>query len=54
VTLEYPKTGGHVGFSVGPAFPPFSGRLDWLPQRILTFFDDTAMRAPAPVRLCEA
>jgi predicted alpha/beta-fold hydrolase len=50
VTLEYPDTGGHVGFSTGP----FPGRLDWLPQRILTFFDDTAMRAPAPAWLCEA
>jgi predicted alpha/beta-fold hydrolase len=50
VTLEYPKTGGHVGFSTGP----FPGRIDWLPRRILTFFDDTAMRAPAPARLCQA
>jgi predicted alpha/beta-fold hydrolase len=54
VTLEYPATGGHVGFSTGPAFPPFSGSLDWLPQRILHFFDGTAMRAPTPARLCEA
>jgi predicted alpha/beta-fold hydrolase len=35
VTLEYPATGGHVGFATGP----FPGRLDWLPRRILQFFD---------------
>jgi predicted alpha/beta-fold hydrolase len=29
VTLEYPATGGHVGFS---------GRDDWLPKRLLEFF----------------
>ena len=29
VTLEYPETGGHVGFP---------GRDDWLPNRILEFF----------------
>lgn len=37
VTLEYPATGGHVGF-VNGAFP---GRYDWLPQRILDFFART-------------
>ena len=35
VTLEQPEHGGHVGFATG-AFP---GRLDWLPTRILDFFD---------------
>jgi predicted alpha/beta-fold hydrolase len=35
VTLEYPEHGGHVGFATG-ALP---GRLDWLPQRLLHFFD---------------
>jgi predicted alpha/beta-fold hydrolase len=35
VVLEYPDSGGHVGFAVGP--PP--GRIDWLPRRILHFFD---------------
>ena len=35
VTLEYPEAGGHVGFVSG-AFP---GHLDWLPQRLLDFFD---------------
>jgi len=34
VTLEYPATGGHVGFVVGP----FPGHYDWLPRRILAFF----------------
>jgi predicted alpha/beta-fold hydrolase len=54
VTLEYPDTGGHVGFPVGP----FPGRIDWLPRRILHFFDAVAgkagMRAPTPARLCQA
>lgn len=35
VVLEYPDTGGHVGFAVGA--PP--GRLDWLPHRLLHFFE---------------
>jgi len=55
VTLEYPDTGGHVGFPVGP----FPGRIDWLPRRILHFFDEAKgrkadMRAPAPPQLCQA
>ena len=32
VTLEYPDEGGHVGFTDGQ-------RLDWLPQRLMRFFD---------------
>jgi predicted alpha/beta-fold hydrolase len=35
VTLEYPDTGGHVGFAVGGV----PGRLDWLPRRLLHFFE---------------
>ncbi len=35
VRLEQPETGGHVGFVSGP----FPGRLDWLPQRLLHFFN---------------
>jgi predicted alpha/beta-fold hydrolase len=35
VTLDYPAHGGHVGFAVGA--PP--GRLDWLPQKLLAFFE---------------
>jgi predicted alpha/beta-fold hydrolase len=34
VSLESPQQGGHVGFMYG-AFP---GKLDWLPQRIMSFF----------------
>ncbi|MBI4742926.1 MAG: hydrolase [Betaproteobacteria bacterium] len=34
VTAEFPRQGGHVGF-VGGGLP---GHLDWLPQRILHFF----------------
>jgi predicted alpha/beta-fold hydrolase len=52
VTLEYPREGGHVGFPAGP----FPGRLDWLPGRILSFFDGAtpATRAPKGLELCEA
>jgi predicted alpha/beta-fold hydrolase len=35
VRLEYPDTGGHVGFLTGA--PP--GRLDWMPRRLLAHFD---------------
>ncbi len=35
VRLEYPAAGGHVGFVAGP----FPGRLDWLPLRLLSYFD---------------
>lgn len=38
VVLEYPETGGHVGFAVGP----LPGRIDWLPRRILHFFEHGA------------
>jgi len=34
VTLEFPKTGGHVGFVSGK----FPGHLEWLPRRIMKFF----------------
>jgi predicted alpha/beta-fold hydrolase len=37
VTLDYPQAGGHAGFVSG-AFP---GHLDWLPRRILQFFNET-------------
>ncbi|HEY1043163.1 MAG TPA: alpha/beta fold hydrolase [Telluria sp.] len=43
VRLEYPATGGHVGFAVGA--PP--GRIDWLPRRILHFFDGEPANARA-------
>lgn len=33
VTLEYPDTGGHVGFATGSV----PGALNWLPQRITQF-----------------
>ncbi len=35
ITAEFPPTGGHVGFVSGR----FPGRLDWIPQRIIEFFD---------------
>lgn len=34
VSLEFPRQGGHVGFMYGT----FPGKLDWLPQRIVSFF----------------
>jgi uncharacterized protein len=34
VSLEYPATGGHVGFAQGR----FPGNLNWLPKRSLEFF----------------
>jgi len=34
VTLEFPRTGGHVGF----VFGRFPGHFDWLPARVLRFF----------------
>ncbi|HEY4999685.1 MAG TPA: hydrolase [Usitatibacter sp.] len=35
VKLEFPQHGGHVGFVSGP----FPGNIDWLPERILHFFE---------------
>jgi uncharacterized protein len=35
VRLEYPQTGGHVGFVSGS----FPGRLDWIEQRVIAHFD---------------
>ncbi len=37
VRLEFPATGGHVGFVSGP----FPGRYDWLPRRIVAFFEES-------------
>lgn len=34
VTLEYPASGGHVGF----VSSPFPGSFDWMPRRIVKFF----------------
>jgi len=35
VKLEFPDRGGHVGFVSGP----FPGRIQWLPQRLMHFFE---------------
>jgi predicted alpha/beta-fold hydrolase len=35
VKLEFPSRGGHVGFVSGP----FPGHIQWLPQRLLHFFE---------------
>jgi len=37
VTLNFPDTGGHAGFASGR----IPGHLDWLPQHILKFFNDS-------------
>jgi predicted alpha/beta-fold hydrolase len=34
VKPEFPQHGGHVGFVSGS----FPGKLDWMPQRVLRFF----------------
>jgi len=36
VKLEFPQHGGHVGFVSGS----FPGKLDWMPQRVLRFFQN--------------
>ena len=36
ITLEQPDHGGHAGFPE----QRFSGRLDWLPQRLITYFSE--------------
>jgi hypothetical protein len=43
VELDFPPHGGHVGFATGP----FPGRLDWLPRRILNFFERQLQLDPA-------
>jgi len=35
VKLEFPSRGGHVGFVSGP----FPGNIEWLPRRLLHFFE---------------
>jgi hypothetical protein len=35
VTLEQPESGGHVAFPSAP----FPGSIDWLPQRLLQYFE---------------
>ena len=41
VTLDFPDTGGHVGFVTGP----FPGGFAWLPGRVLGYFE--ALAGPA-------
>ena len=40
LALETPRAGGHVGFVSGP----FPGNLDWLPRRLLEFFEQEIER----------
>jgi uncharacterized protein len=41
VTLDFPDGGGHAGFASGS----FPGNLDWLPERLLTFFSENIATA---------
>ena len=41
VTRDFPDGGGHTGFASGP----FPGNLDWLPERLLTFFSEKVTTA---------
>ena len=43
VTLAYPATGGHVGFASGS----LPGKLDWLPQRIVSYLTGALHPQPA-------
>ena len=36
VHLDFPDGGGHVGFASGP----FPGNLDWMPGRVISFFQE--------------
>ena len=36
ICLEQPEAGGHVGFAQGP----FPGNIDWLPTRLLAYFQE--------------
>jgi uncharacterized protein len=42
VAMDFPPEGGHVGFVTGE----FPGRLDWLPNRVLSFFDENRLGYP--------
>jgi len=38
VHLEFPRGGGHAGFASGP----FPGNLEWMPGRVIRFFEEHA------------
>jgi uncharacterized protein len=44
VTLEFTEQGGHAGF----LDPPFPGRVTWLPERIINFFEEQGTRLHDP------
>ncbi|MET3134839.1 putative alpha/beta-fold hydrolase [Oxalobacteraceae bacterium GrIS 1.11] len=51
VELDYPLHGGHVGFAAGN----LPGNLNWLPHRLIHFFEHGQdSRAPQAAQLCEA
>lgn len=41
VELDFPAGGGHAGFASGP----FPGNLDWLPRRLIGYFEAHDLRA---------
>jgi hypothetical protein len=42
VTLDYSVSGGHVGFVSGG----FPGQMNWLPRRVLSFFNTDSANQP--------
>ena len=44
VCLHYTEGGGHVGYVSGP----FPGHLEWLPRRVLRFFEADTPAIPPP------
>ncbi|AYB52422.2 YheT family hydrolase [Ralstonia solanacearum] len=52
VVLDQPLHGGHVGFLQRRdgrlRHMPLAGRIDWMPARLLRFFDDVLGRPPRP------
>ena len=46
VSLHYTEGGGHVGYVSGP----FPGHLEWLPRRVLAFFETDAAAGAQPER----
>jgi len=47
VTAEFPAHGGHVGFVNGT----FPGHLDWLPRRVLRYFDTHRVDEIGPINV---
>jgi predicted alpha/beta-fold hydrolase len=46
IVLDQPLHGGHVGFLLRDGRGGHAGRIDWMPARLLRFFDDVLGRQP--------